>query len=204
MWYYRVRASGAGGDSAWSELQSVAVLPETPVLAAIENDDGDGDYLIDWDDVTEVTSYQVEEADNPEFDSAVVVYDGAASEYQVEGHLTGLWYYRVRASHAGADSPWSDPQSVSVVPDAPVLDAIDNPDGERDYLVDWNDVTGATSYELEEAEDDQFTSPTVVYYPGSPSEYQMTEHEGGLWYYRVRARNAGGASACGRTLSRWA
>jgi len=194
LWYYRVRARNEYGDGAWSDAQSAGVAPVAPVLPAISNPEGDGDYLVDWNDVTGATSYELEEAEDDQFSSATVVYSGTASEYQVSANQGGLWYYRVRAGNTYGDSPWSNTESAGVVPEAPTLEPIDNPDAEMDYLVDWNDVTGATSYELEEAEDAEFSSPTVIY-TETASQHSVNGQEGGEWFYRVRALNVGGPSA---------
>jgi hypothetical protein len=118
----------------------------------------------------------------------------------VSGQATGRWYYRARASNAGGDGPWSNTESVGVVPDAPALEPISNPEGDGEYTVQWNAVTGATGYELQEAEDADFSSYTVPY-SGSGTQYQATGQPSGRWYYRVRASNAG-ATAPGPTPSR--
>jgi hypothetical protein len=191
LWYYRVRASNAGGDGRWSNAESVGVIPDAPVLAAISNPDGDGDYLVDWSDVTGATSYWVEEDDNAEFTSPTVRYNGADSLFLVRAQGTGLWHYRVRANNAGGDGPWSNPESVIVGLAGPVLFDISNAEGDGDYLVDWSDVTGATSYELEEDDNFEFSSPTVRYV-GTNSQYQVSAQETGLWFYRVRAADADG------------
>ncbi len=192
-WYYRVLASNIGGDSPWSNTESVNVIPAAPVLLPISNPDGNGDYLVDWNIVVGATSYRLEEASNPSFISPTVLYVGTATELQINGHLGGTWYYRVLASNAGGDSQWSNAESVSVIPAAPVLLPISNPDGNGDYPVDWNDVTGATSYRLEEANSIEFSYP-ITLYEGAASQFQVTGQVGGTWYYRVLAINAGGDS----------
>ena len=192
-WYYRVRASNAAGDSPWSNTQSVSVIPAAPVLAPISSPDGDSSYLVDWNDVTGATSYTLQEDDNSSFTSPTLRYTGANSQYQVTGQAAGTWYYRVRAGNAGGDSPWSNVQSTSVIPAAPVLLPISNADGNGDYLVDWNDATGATSYTLQEDDNPSFNSPGERY-AGPNTQYQITAQPGGTWYYRVRASNAGGDS----------
>ncbi|NIV79540.1 MAG: hypothetical protein GWN39_12540, partial [Thermoplasmata archaeon] len=193
LWYYRVRASSAGGDSPWSNWQSVGVIPAAPVLANIENDDGDGEYLVDWSNVTGAASYQLEEDDNAAFSSPTVVYSGTASEFQVSGQGTGRWYYRVRARNAGGDGRWSNIEDVGVIPAAPVLDPIENDDRDGEYLVDWSDVAGAASYWVEEDDNPNFHSPTVRY-NGVDSQFRVSEQGPGEWYYRVQTRNAGGDS----------
>jgi hypothetical protein len=190
-WYYRVRASNAAGYGAWSNSESVSVIPAAPVLQAIDNPDRDGEYLVDWNSATGATSYHLEEDDNPDFISPTVLYTGGDSQYQVSEQEIGRWYYRVRAGNAGGDSPWSNTQVVGVAPAAPVLNSIDNPEGDGEYLVDWDEVAEATSYVLEEDDNPDFTSP-VMRYTGTGSQYQAHGQESGLWYYRVQAIAAGG------------
>jgi uncharacterized protein YegP (UPF0339 family) len=199
-WYYRVRASNAGGNSPWSNTQSVGVVPAAPMLLSIGNPDGDGNYLVDWNDVTGAFSYRLEEDDNSAFASPIVRYEGDSSQYTVSGQQPGLWYYRVRASNATGNSLWSNIQAASVIPATPLLDPISNTDGNGDYLVDWNDVTGATSYWLEEDDNSEFTSPTVRY-NGTNNQYPVSAQPTGLWYYRVRATCAGGDSPWSNTES---
>ena len=199
-WYYRVRASNTHGDSLWSNAESVGVIPAAPILAAISNPDGNGEYLVDWNDVTGATSYRLEEDDNSAFTSPAVRYNGVNSQYQVSGQQTGLWYYRVLASCAGGDSSWSNTESVSVAPASPVLFAISNPDGNGDYLVRWSDVAGATTYRLEEDDNPEFASP-MPRYTGASSQFQVYGQESGTWYYRVRASNAFGDSLWSNTES---
>jgi uncharacterized protein YegP (UPF0339 family) len=199
-WYYRVRASNAGGSSLWSNIESVDVLPAAPALQPISNPDSNGDYLVDWNDVTGATSYRLEEDDNPEFHTPNVRYSGDSSHFQVTGQPTGVWYYRVRASNVAGEGPWSNTQSASVTPAAPVLHPINNPDGDGSYLIDWSDVPGATNYWLEEDDNSAFTSPTTLY-NGANSQYQVSGQQTGAWYYRARATNAGGDSPWSNTES---
>jgi len=84
--------------------------------------------------------------------------------------------------------------------EAPVLAPIDNPTGDRDYLIEWSTVTEATGYRLEEANSPTFASPTVRY-SGPAISFTVTRQAGGDWYYRVRAANDTGISAWSNTQS---
>jgi thermitase len=181
---------GHGRINAYAALESYGV-PDAPVLSPIDNPDQDGDYLVDWNDVPNATGFTLEEDDNASFTSPTEVFSGTVSEYQVMGHQAGTWYYRVRATSVGGDSPWSNPQSVTVMLGAPMLLPISNPDGDGDYLVDWEVVTGTLSYSLQEAGDWSFTFPNTVY-TGTESQFGVSGMEGGRWYYRVRASDASG------------
>ncbi|PWB52280.1 MAG: hypothetical protein C3F13_12195, partial [Anaerolineales bacterium] len=202
-WYYRVLASNAGGESGWSNVEWVTVEdapPESPVLAGISNPDGNGDYLVDWNEVGGATSYRLEEADNSSFNLPTVRYEGSLTELEVSRQPSGTWYYRVLASNAGGDSPWSNVETASVIPAAPVLLPIENADGNGDYLVDWNEMVGATGYRLQEDDNPGFTTP-VDRYTGSASQFEATSQSGGNWYYRVLASNPAGESPWSNTQS---
>ncbi|HNS50217.1 MAG TPA: hypothetical protein PKO09_03460 [Anaerolineae bacterium] len=196
-WHYRVRASGAGGDSPWSNIQQATVSmapPGAPILYPIDNDDGDGSYWVDWSEVPGATKYRLEEDDHPSFASPIVRYLGYNVRYQVTGRSLGLRYYRVRTSNAAGFGPWSNTESAAVggpPPGAPVLYPIDNGDGDGSYLVDWSEVPGATKYRLEEDDNADFGSP-LVRYLGYGTQYQVTARPPGLRYYRVRTSNASG------------
>ncbi len=192
-WYYQVKASNAAGDSAWSNTESVSVVPQAPALSSISNPDGDGDYWVEWNNVTGTITYTLQEDDNPGFTSPTVRYSGTATQFTVTNQVGGTWYYQVKASNAAGDSAWSNTESVSVVPQAPALSSISNPGGDGDYWVEWNDVTGAITYTLQEDDNPGFTSPAVRY-QGSSSQYQVAGRGAGTWWYRVKASNTGGDS----------
>ena len=188
-WHYRVRASNTGGASPWSNAESVVVdkvPPVAPTLYPISNPDGNGDYLVDWSEVAEASSYLLVEDNNPGFTSPAVRYTGASTQYDVTGQQGGSWYYRVQASNEFGDSPWSNTESVGVIPEAPLLSPINNPDWDGHYLVDWNDVIGAAGYTLQEDDNPGFDS-AASRYEGMDTEFEVTGQPDGTWYYRVRA-----------------
>jgi hypothetical protein len=80
------------------------------------------------------------------------------------------------------------------IPYEPVLNDIDNPDGNRDYTVTWSygDHPDAPviTYTLQEATDADFTNP-INYYPGGNTS-QAINNAGGTYYYRVRGHNTWG------------
>lgn len=192
-WYYRVVALTPGGRTAWSQIQAVTVAPDAPDLFPIANDDWDNDYLVNWRSVQGATSYVLQEDNNGAFTSPATVYQGAASELQVTGHVGGLWYYRVRASNGAGDSPWSNTEAVGMRPLSAILYLVSNPDLDGNYWVEWADTEGADSYQLEEDNNQDFTTPVVIY-EGSDHRYRVVEQENGDWYYRLRASNEWGYS----------
>lgn len=80
----------------------------------------------------------------------------------------------------------------------PPLSPIANPDGDGDYLVDWGEVAGATSYRLEEDDDPEFTSPAACY-AGTDSQHEVSGQSPGSWYYRAAASVEGEISPWSNT-----
>lgn len=103
-----------GHESWYSDKELVDILPQVPTLSPISNPDGDGDYLVEWNDVTGTNTYTLQEDDNADFTSPALCYQGSDNQYQVAGRGTDEWWYRVKASNTGGDSLWSNKQSVSV------------------------------------------------------------------------------------------
>lgn len=84
---------------------------------------------------------------------------------------------------------------------APVLATINNSGGITGYPVSWGIVSGATSYELWEDDNDQFTSP-IMRYSGDGLQWSATNMPAATYYYRVRACNTGcGAWSTVRSVS---
>ena len=196
-YYYRVLASNTGGNSGWSNIQTVVVVasPSAPTLNTITNADGDGNYTVSWNSVSNATSYTLQEATNNNFTNATTAYSGSSISTLISTKLPGTYYYRVRASNAGGNSGWSNIQTVVVVapPSAPTLNTIANADGDGTYAVSWNSVSNATSYALQEASNSTFTNASMVY-TGSNTSATLNEKAPGTYYYRVRASNVGGNS----------
>jgi len=89
------------------------------------------------------------------------------------------------------------------IPYAPVLDEIENADGDGNYTVSWSyGYTGPSvdTYTLQEAADENFTDPTE-YYPGTGTSQEVTGKDPGTYYYRVRGHNSYGAGEWSNTRS---
>jgi hypothetical protein len=97
------------------------------------------------------------------------------------------------------DAPVAEAE-IFIKPAAPVLDEIDNGDGDGSYLVAWSEVTGAVAYVLEEDDNSAFDSPQFVY-SGSDSEVLLQDRAPGTWYYRVFAIGTGTVSEPSNTVT---
>lgn len=182
---------GHGRIDALAAL-GVYIPPAAPLLSPISNPDGDGTYLVDWNNVPSATSYELQEDDSPSFPwPPTKSYSVTNSQISITGRQGGTWYYRVRARNDAGNSLWSNVVGVTVRPGAPDLIAIDNASEEDEYQVTWSPASGASGYTLEEDDSDVFTSPAIRY-QGPAIGYKVTGQRNGTWWYRVRAYNVAG------------
>ena len=95
-------------------LKGYPPIPAAPVLNAIANVDGDGNYTVSWNASANATSYLLQEDDNAAFSSPETRYSGAGTSWDTTGKAVGAYHYRAQASNTSGTSGWSGPQSVTV------------------------------------------------------------------------------------------
>jgi hypothetical protein len=190
-------------------------IPYSPSLHNIDNSNKDVSYLISWsykddsDEVDDPDSYTLQEARNADFTGDLIEYNlGNTLAYTVtdpdKEKENGTYYYRVRGHNQYGPGEWSNVESttVRVIPYAPTLNAINNPDQDPDYTVEWSyDHTypSVVSYTLQEAEGT--LTNFVDVYNGSSNSQTFTDKDEGTYYYRVRANNSYGAGDWSDTKS---
>jgi hypothetical protein len=84
------------------------------------------------------------------------------------------------------------------IPDAPLLNPIDNPDGSKNFTVSWSTTYLAETYVLQEATNPEFSDP-VQQYSGPATSWNVTGKPAGVYHYRVKASNAWGESGWSNT-----
>lgn len=113
-WCYRVRA--ANGDGVWSAVActevGATVEPPTPALASIDNQDGDGAFVVSWTVASGAVGYTLQERFNGATWSAI--YSGPYTNANLTGQNDGQWCYRVRAYNDSGESDWSAIECTTV------------------------------------------------------------------------------------------
>ncbi len=103
-------------------MKNFPFTPPAPVLGAIGNGDGDGNYTVSWSSTEGADTYTLQEAASAGFSNPTTVYSGSGTSTAISGRDVGTYYYRARASNAYASSGWSNVESLEVTvppPDCP-------------------------------------------------------------------------------------
>ena len=207
QYYWRVRAGNIGGWSPWASAWSFTTsLPMTPVLLSPSNGSTvPPTPLLDWDDAIAATSYRLQVSTDPQFFTTVIDQVSLTqSRYQVPGGVLSSYvqyYWRVRARNSGGWSPWVSAWSFTTTVAPPITPVLLSPTNGSTVsttpLLDWNDVDSATSYRLQVSTVANFSTTVIDQISSNTSQYQVPGgilSTGTQYYWRVRARNAGGWS----------
>ncbi|MHB9034759.1 MAG: S8 family serine peptidase, partial [Anaerolineae bacterium] len=115
-YYYRVKGRTTNKpDTAWSNIQSVAVLvPAVPTLNPINNPSHGGGFTVTWNQSARATVYLLQGANNPGFSNPNSYYPNDHTYYSLSSMPAGIWYFRVKAIGPTGESGWSNVQSTLV------------------------------------------------------------------------------------------
>jgi phosphodiesterase/alkaline phosphatase D-like protein len=212
IYYYRVRATNAGGTSANSNRISVATLPlaPSPPLAGGATAITSSGFTADWSASAGATGYRIDVATDSLFGSGFVKNDSAVAN-SLTASITGLipatlYYYRVRATNSGGTSPNSNRITVATLP-LPPAPPVAKPATQitaSGFHANWSPAAGATGYRFDVSTDIVFGSLTGVYNNlGVPDTGFAVSSlsPGTTYYYRVRAENSGGTSVNSATVT---
>jgi len=191
---YRIRAVNAGGYSTPSANVSTYTVPLAPTASVTVASDTQVNVF--WSNVAGETNYVVQRSADGSTGWATIA--SPLANVVAYGNL-GLtadtdYFYRVIAHNASGDSAASNVVAAHTMLPAPTgLTATAPSTTEIDLT--WNDSTNETTYRLERSLDER-TWTLVATLGADVTSYANTGLVGGTRYlYRVRAVNAGGASA---------
>lgn len=205
-YFWRVRAVGAGGASAWSNPFSFTTGAATrPTLVAPADSARNQATTITflWSAVPNTVSYDFQIATDNAFINLVADVTGlmAATRDQAGFSAGATYHWRVRAVGAGGAGAWSKPFIFTTRPLAPQVPTILAPNNQaqnipRSVRLLWNPAERATQYDVQVATDEAFTtlvadedSLTTTFYDVADLDLATT------YFWRVRGRNEGGISA---------
>lgn len=215
QYYWRVRATNAGGNGNWSIVwmfTTAVGAPAAPILVSpLDSSVGvSRNPLLDWNNVPNATSYRVMVSIYPDFLSTVVNTTVTTSQYTVSTALAynTKYYWRVNATNSSGTGPWSVIWNFTTIPNLPAAPTLLLPPNNSTGislvpLMDWTDVSTANQYRIQISTVNTFTT-TVVNQVVDISQYQVLSGvlQGGTTYYwRVASINLGGQGAYSTTWS---
>ena len=205
-YYYRVRAVNAGGVSSNSNTASATTVAGAPAAIAATGISVNG-FTANWtapSGTAAIAGYRLDVATDSGFTSFVAGYNDQSVSGTSMG-VTGLssnvpYYYRVRAVNAGGVSSNSNTASATTVAGAPAAIAATGI-SVNGFTANWSAPSGTAAiagYRLDVATDSGFTSFVAGYsdlFVSGTSTAVTGLPFNGMYYYRVRAVNAGGTGS---------
>jgi len=187
-----IKTSDGGGTISIVPLTPVCISPTDQLTKVSRN------VTLVWSRSAEATSFKLQVSKSSSFSSNVVDQSSLAdTTYVVTGLDYGTKYYwRVSASSAGGNAPWSGAWSFTTAlapPAAPSLSSPPNGATDQQAIITfaWLSAAGASAYRLQVSKDAAFTSPVFLDTTISNSAFTCGSLEEGVTYYwRVKARNA--------------
>lgn len=203
-YYYRIRATNAGGTSVNSNTVSVTTSLSAPPAPTALSASGVAttSFTANWSASSGATSYRLDVSTSSGFGSYVSGYQdlnvGDVTAASVSGLAAGTtYYYRVRAVNGSGTSGSSNTITVVTLLNAPIASSASNITSSS-FTANWSISSGATSYRLDVSTDSSFASYVSVYQNldvGNVTNYPVSGLSGNTtYYYRVRAENTGGTS----------
>jgi uncharacterized protein (TIGR02145 family) len=213
VYYWRVSATNSAGTSDWSKVWSFTTTGEAafvPQLSLPANGAIDQKLspVLTWNNTSNAISYTLQISTNSSFTSFVFDSDTLTATSKQINDLSGStkYYWRVSAVNNFGTKGWSETWSFTtgVAPVPPVL--LSPSDGATDIsltpTLTWNASSGATSYNLQVATDNSFTSLVYNNNVGDVTSQQIS----GLtsttkYYWRLSAANSFGTKGWSETWS---
>ena len=215
-YYYRVRATNAAGNSAWSNTASVTTpspFPATPsgLTATAQSSTS---VLLGWtDNSNNETGFTIQRSTTTTFPASPTTFTvGANVVTFTDTTATALttYYYRVCATNANGSSAWSNVPTVTtpdVIPAAPSTltgTAVRITGSNRQDLVTLNWVdnsTNETGFTIQCSTSASFTTMASFNVAANVTTFTQNVNRPGTYYYRVMAVNTGGSSAASNVLT---
>jgi Zn-dependent metalloprotease len=209
--YWRVKAYGIN-PSNWSEVRSLTTgnPPGVPTLLLPASNALTTDYTprLDWAQSTLPTGttfskYELEVDNNADFSSPEITADITSLSTHEYTPATDLnantkYYWRVRSWNTNNDySSWSPVRYFRTAMVPPVLVSPGNGDSVHTDrpTIDWDDVVGASGYNLQVSKVSTFSPLTLTVNPATSTYTPTNDFEVNmLFYWRVKANGSNGPS----------
>ena len=193
-YYFRVRAYNGAGQSGNSNTGNATTEPDNPT-ATDATDITDTSFRANWNAESGASSYKLYVSKYSSFSSHISGYNGRNVGNVTSYNVTSLnadttYYYRLRAVNNWGESGYSNIESLTTAPGAPVAQPASDV-ATSSFTASWNASSGATGYYLDVATDSGFASYVAGFNNknvGNVTSDDVTGLNAATdYYYRARA-----------------
>lgn len=181
----------AGNRTQVDELSN----QDPPTSLIVPATSSTGSYSVTWSGGGTVDKYELWESTTSSFTTPKLVHSGPGTAASISGHADGKYYYRVRGCTGSACTNYltgSTATTVRLTPGIPGPMDLPTNSNTGNYSIGWGQASGTitvTAYEIDEANNSNFTSPTRIYPASGYLSHPVSGKANGSYYYRVRACN---------------
>jgi hypothetical protein len=200
-YYWRVRAKGPGGESAYSARWNFKTVLPAPLLAFPENGANNQQLTVTlrWRKVTAATSYAVQVASDSTFNSGMLVNDSTltdTSRVVLNLAYATTFYWRARSRNGEGASLYSTAWNLatSLPPPALVSPANSASDQLVGLTLQWRKISGAATYRVQVSTEPSFTGGIIMNDASVADTVRSLTGllKSTLYYWRVSGINGGG------------
>jgi hypothetical protein len=200
-YYYRISAANDLGESSYSSeiIATPRGVPSSPQnFQAIP---GIGQVFLYWepplsDEGSIITNYIIYRGTTSGEESLLMELGNVTSYTDIDLTNEQTYYYMIAAENDIGEGNPSEEVSATPGYDRMNPPSLVNPgiwDDDGIYLLGWTNASNATNYVLEEDDNSDFQSPTIIY-SNSKTHYQVNGKANGEYFYRVKATNSNSES----------
>ncbi len=204
-YFWRVKAEDDTGESGWSNTNSFTVMD---FVSLYEPEDGSiglaPDVLLVWSNrkgpnvITGLTWYEVQLSLDTNFTTidytdsiALGTFPADTNRYALNAEyllFDSTYFWRVRGKHETDVCEWSEVWSFTVVSTVNLVSPA-NEATDQDVTTDleWEEISGVTSYIYQVCIDPDFTAPCLSGFTSANSYMLPPLSFGGLYYWRISA-----------------
>jgi hypothetical protein len=197
--YYWIKATNAGGDSAFSNGDSGYwnPAPQPPTNVRASDGTAAGRVYVTWTAPLYATGYKIFRNTANNSAGAVRIgttIAGSYSDYTAVANVT--YYYWIKATNASGESGFSNGDRGYRIPPPPAptnVRASDGTYGDR-VLISWTAVSGAIGYKVYRNATNTTVGAVMIGTATASPYSDLYAAQGAMYYYWVKAVNLGGDS----------